>query len=86
LQEVDTWHHQDRGRGATVPPGRRVRRNPGDERVPRDHRQHLLQELLLGRPLGGSFETVREIQLVHATIIPATALAPLAFAVTPSSR
>jgi hypothetical protein len=34
-------------------------------------------------PPGGSLETAREMQLVHATIIPETALAPLPFADNP---
>ena len=55
--------------------------NPGDEGVSRDDGDDLLGEHRPARALGGSFETAREAQLVHATIIPATALAPLPFAV-----
>ncbi|NBT27432.1 MAG: hypothetical protein EBT09_12995, partial [Actinobacteria bacterium] len=57
------------------------RGNPGDKGVPRDDGEHLLEEGLPARAPGGSFETVREAQLVHATMIPGQALAPLPFAV-----
>ena len=70
--------------GRPVIPGGAKGGNPGDEGVPRDDSEHLLEEHLLARPLDGSFETVREAQLLHATIISATALAPLPFAITPS--
>ena len=55
--------------------------DPGDDGVPRDDGEHLLEEGLQARALGGPFETVREAQLVHVTMIPATALAPLPFPV-----
>ncbi|NCV23139.1 MAG: hypothetical protein EBV45_14505, partial [Chloroflexi bacterium] len=59
------------------------RGNPGDKGVPRDDGEHLLEKYLPARALGGSFETVREAQLVHATMIPVTASPPLPFAVNP---
>ena len=83
LQEVDPQQHQDRVRRASRGPRRGERGNPGDKGVPRDDGEHLLEKYLPARALGGSFETVREAQLVHATMIPETVLAPLPFAVNP---
>ena len=81
LQAVDP--QQDRVRRTSRGPRRGERGNPGDEAVPRDDGEHLLEEGRPARALGGSFETVRQTQLVHATMIPATALAPLPCAVNP---
>ena len=83
LQEVDPQEHQDRVRWPAGGPRRGERGNPGDEGVPRDDGEHLLEEGLPARALGGSFETVRQTQLVHATMIPGQAPAPLPFAVNP---
>ena len=83
LQELDPQQHQDRVRWPAGGPRRGERDNPGDKGVPRDDGEHLLEEGLPARALGGSFETVRETQLVRATMIPGQAPAPLPFAVNP---
>ena len=83
LQEADPQQHQDRVRRASRGPRRGERGNPGDKGVPRDDGEHLLEEYLPARALGGSFETVRETQLVPATMIPGQAPPPLPFAVNP---
>ena len=54
---------------------------PGDKVSPRDDGERLLEEHLLARALGGLFETVREAQLIHATMFPGQAPPPLPFAV-----
>ena len=83
LQEVDPQQHQDRVRWPAGGPRRGEGGNPGDEAVPRDDGEHLRDEGLPARARGGSFETVREAQLVHATMIPGQAPPPLPFAVNP---
>ena len=83
LQEVDPQQQQDRVRRAPRGPRRGERDNPGDKGVPRDDGEHLPLEGLPARARGGSFETVREAQLVHATMVPGQAPPPLPFAVNP---
>ena len=83
LQEVDPQEHKNRVRRAARGPRRGEGGNPGDKGVPRDDGEHLLEEGRPARALGGSFETVREAQLVYATMIPATATLTLPFAVNP---
>ena len=83
LQRVDPRQQYDRVRQASRGPPWGEGGNPGDEGVSRDNGEHLLHEGRPARALGGSFETVREAQLVHATMIPATAQTPLPLAVNP---
>ena len=83
LQEVNPQQQQDRERWPAGGPRRGEGRDTGDEGVPRDDGEHLLEEYLPARALGGSFETVREAQLVHPTMVPGQAPPPLPFAVNP---
>ena len=83
LQEVDPQQHEDWVRRASRSPCRGEGDNLGDKGVPRDDGEHLLEEGLPARALGGSFETVREAQLVHAIMISGQASAPLPYAVNP---
>ena len=83
LQEVDPQQQQDRVRWPAGGARRGEARNPGDEGVSRDDGEHLFEEGPPARALGGSFETVREAQLVHATMFPGQAPPPLPFAVNP---
>ncbi len=81
LQEVDPQEHEDRARRVSRGPRRGEGGNPDDKGVPWDDGEHILEECLPARALGGWVETVREAQLLQRTMTPETALAPLPFAV-----
>ena len=75
--------HQDRVWGTAREPGQGKRDNPGCKAILLEDFEHFLEAGLPARALGGSFETVRKTQQLHATVIPGQAQRPLRFAVTP---
>ena len=85
LQEGDPQQHENRVRRTSRGPRRGLPGNPGDEGIPRDDGQNLLEQSSPARALGGSFATVREAHPVHATIIPGQAQPPLPFTVNCSA-
>lgn len=79
-QEVDPQQHREWVRGTAVGPGMRVR---GAEGIPWHHRQHLLQELMLGRPLGPALEPRRQARSAHPFTNPHLPPPPLHYAGSP---
>ena len=77
LKEVDPQQQQFRVRRASSGPCQGERDNPGAKGLPRDDGEHFHERGLPARALGGTLETVREAQLVHATMIPGQAQLPL---------